>query len=435
MHTFQLILRYLVAAILSILSIPYTFSQDTFDTFFERKSLRIDFILSGNAETQSAALQQLREEPIWGGPIINRIDPFEYGGYYIKLYDKTTNDILYTKGFNTLFEEWRTTEQAQAETQAWTNSISVPYPKHPVLFELLTRNRKSNQFEPLMRVEIDPQSIFIDRSPLKSHRVNQIRNYGEPSDKVDLVFVPEGYTEAEMAKFANDVQRFTHSLFKTPPFSTRHTDFNIWSVELPSEESGTDISGQGIFKNTALNSGFYTFGVDRYLTTPDMKSIRDAVWNVPCDAIFILVNSDKYGGGGMYNFYAIGTADNERTSVIFIHEFGHSFAGLADEYFESETAYNDFYSLTIEPWEPNITTLVNFESKWKDLLPTSTPIPTPSEKPYIDKPGVFEGGGYVSKGIYRPMDHCMMRNYAPFCPACSRAILHMIDYLTDKKIK
>ena len=154
----------------------------------------------------------------------------------------------------------------------------------------------------------------------------------------------EGYTADEQEKFVADANRFTEALFATPPFTTRRNDFNVWAVCLVSEESGTDVSGKGIFKNTALNSGYYTFGVDRYLTTPDMKSIRDAVWNVPCDAIFLLINTDMYGGGGMYNFYACGTADNPRTPVVFTHEFGHSFAGLADEYFSSEVAYQDFYT-------------------------------------------------------------------------------------------
>lgn len=432
MHLLHFISRCWSIIMLSAISSLHTFSQTGFDTYFENKSLRIDFALSGNSEGQSAALQQMREEPYWGGPQKNLIDPFEYGGYYVKVYNQSSDKLLYSKGFNTLFEEWLTTEQAKTETQSWTNSISIPYPKQPVVFELLARNRADNQFATLMKLTIDPATIFIDRSPLKKHKVNQIQQKGDPVNKVDLVFLPEGYTEAEMGKFTADAQRFTESLFKTPPFDTRRDDFNVWAVELPSEEAGMDISGEGIFKNTALNAGFYTFGVDRYLTTPDMKSIRDAAWNVPCDAIFILVNSERYGGGGMYNFYAIGTADNERTAVVFVHEFGHSFAGLADEYFQSEVAYSDFYSLTAEPWEPNITTLINFETKWKDLLPANTPVPTPLDAPHADKLGVFEGGGYLSKGIYRPMDHCMMRDYAPFCPACSRAILRMIDYWIDK---
>lgn len=407
-------------------------AQSEFDKHFTKKSLRIDFALSGNSQFQAAAIQQLREEPIWGGPVKNLIDKFNYGGYYVNLYDKANNELIYSRGFNTLFEEWRTTEQAKTETQSWTNSISIPYPKTTVVVEITARDKEDMQFHPLLKMDIDPASIFIDRGKLKENKVTQIQYKGEPNEKVDLVFIAEGYTASEQDKFVADARKFSETLFQTPPYTTQRENFNIWAVNLISEDSGTDVSGKGIYKNTALNSGYYTFGVDRYLTTQDMKSIRDAVWNVPCDAVFILVNTDTYGGGGMYNLYAMGTADNEQTQHVFVHEFGHSFAGLADEYFSSEVAYQDFYNLKYEPWEPNITTLVDFDSKWKDLLPANTPVPTPLDDAHKDKAGVFEGGGYIAKGIYRPMDHCMMRDYAPFCPACSRAILRMIDFLSDK---
>ena len=407
-------------------------AQGNFEDSFTEKSLRIDFALSGNKDSQSAAIERLREEPVWGGPRKNLVDTFRYGGYYINVYDAASDSLLYARGFNTLFEEWRTTEQARTETQSWTNSITIPYPKAPVRIELTARDRSDMRFHPLLTQTVDPASIFIDRGKLKENTVTRLRYNGEPAGKVDLVFVAEGYTADEQAKFVADARRFEEALFATPPFDTRRADFNIWAVGTVSEESGTDLSGKGVFKHTALNSGYYTFGIDRYLTTPDMKAVRDAVWNVPCDAIFILVNTDAYGGGGMYNFYAMGTADHPRTPVVFVHELGHSLAGLADEYFSSEVAYQDFYNLKYEPWEPNITTLVDFGSKWKDLLPTGTPIPTPLDEEHREKPGVFEGGGYVAKGIYRPMDHCMMRDYAPFCPACVRAIHRMIDFLTDK---
>ena len=208
------------------------------------------------------------------------------------------------------------------------------------------------QFHPLLKMDIDPASIFIDRGKLKDNKVTQIQYKGDSSEKVDLVFIAEGYTADDQDKFVADAKKFTESLFQTPPYTTQRENFNVWAVNLISEDRGTDISGKGIYKNTALNSGYYTFGVDRYLTTPDMKSIRDAVWNVPCDAIFLLVNTDTYGGGGMYNFYAMGTADNERTQHVFVHEYGHSFAGLADEYFSSEVAYQDFYNLNNYPGSP-----------------------------------------------------------------------------------
>jgi len=423
--------KFILSLLSLILCVP-AFAQIDFNKYFENKTLRIDFALSGNAQTQSAAIIQLREEPVWGGPIKNLIDKFNYGGYYVNIYDKGSNKLIYSRGFNTLFEEWRTTKEAETETQSWTNCAVTPFPKSKVVVELTARDKKDMQFHSLLKMDVDPASIFIDRGKLKENKIYQIQNNGDSNEKVDLVFIAEGYTADQQEKFVADAKRFTEALFATSPYTSHRSDFNVWAVELVSEESGTDISGKGVFKNTALNTGYYTFGLDRYLTTRDIKSIRDAVWNVPCDAIFLLINASTYGGGGMYNFYAGGTADNERTPMVFTHEFGHSFAGLADEYFSSTVAYQDFYNLKYEPWEPNITTLVNFESKWKDLLPAGTPIPTPLTGQYKDKVGVFEGGGYISKGIYRPMDHCMMRDYAPFCPACSRAIVRMIDFLSDK---
>lgn len=409
------------------------FAQGKFNAYFESKTLRVDFTLSGNSTFQTAAIEQMREEPVWGGPVKNLIDQFGYGGYYVNVYDRQSNALIYSRGFNTLFEEWLSTDQAKEETQAWTNTVAIPFPKKEITLEITARDKKDMQFHTLLKQNIDPVSIFIDRGKLKENKVFNIQQKGNSNEKIDLVFVAEGYTDAEQAKFEADARRFAESLFTIPPFDKCKDDFNVWGVGLVSEESGTDTSGKGIYKNTALNSGYYTFGVDRYLTTPDIRSIRDAVWNVPCDAIFVLVNAETYGGGGMYNFYAIGTADNERTLHVFVHEFGHSFAGLADEYFSSEVAYNDFYNLKHEPWEPNITTLVDFDKKWKDLLPANTPVPTPLTDQYKEKTGVFEGGGYVAKDIYRPADHCMMRDYAPFCEACSRAILRMVNYFCDKE--
>ncbi|MDR2145771.1 MAG: IgA Peptidase M64 [Tannerella sp.] len=406
-------------------------AQDVYNQYFTDKQLRIDFALSGNVDFQAAALIQLREEPVWSGPRKNLIDPFEFGGYMLTASDKASGKRIYSRGFNTLFEEWRATEQAKTETQSWTNSVVMPFPKDTVEIKLLARNRDSGAFDTLMRLDIDPKSIFIDRGKLADNQIEIIQSKGKPHEKVDLVFVAEGYTAAEKDKFMADAKRFTDSLFVIPPFAGRRDDFNVTAVFVESADKGTDLSGKGIFQHTAFNSGFYTFATERYLTTSDMKSIRDAVWNVPCDAIFMLVNSSVYGGGGMYNFYSIGTADNEQTIHVFVHEFGHSFAGLADEYFYDDDM-SDFYNRKVEPWEPNITTLVDFSRKWKKMLSPKTPIPTPLKTPYAAKLGVFEGGGYTSKGVYRPSDHCMMRDYAPFCPVCNKTILQMIDFWTDK---
>ena len=417
---------------LSALLFMQACTQSTYDRYFEDKSLRIDYMSIGDAKTQTAVVHELREEPVWGGPKKNLIEPFGYGEYLMEIYDASSDELIYSRSFCSLFGEWRTTAEAKTEIQAWYNSMSIPYPKDRIIVDLKARNKADMKFYSIMRHEIDPSSMFIDKAPLVDNKVVKIQDNGGPTDKVDLVFIAEGYTEAELDKFFKDAERFSEALFACPPFDTCRDDFNVWAVGTVSMDSGTSSSGIGIYKNTALKTGYYTFGLDRYLTTKDMKSIKDATWNVPCDAVFLLINAETYGGGGIYNSYACGTADNARTLNVFTHEFGHSFAGLGDEYFESEVAYESYYNLEKELWEPNITTLVEFDRKWKDLLPEGTPIPTPLNDETKDKIGVFEGGGYLSEGIYRPMDHCMMRDYAPFCPACSRAILQMVDFLSDK---
>ena len=417
---------------LSALLFMQACTQSTYDRYFEDKSLRIDYMSIGDAKTQTAVVHELREEPVWGGPKKNLIEPFGYGEYLMEIYDVASGELIYSRSFCSLFGEWRTTAEAKTETQAWYNSMSIPYPKDRIIVDLKARNKADMKFYSIMRHEIDPSSMFIDKAPLVDNKVVKIQDNGGPTDKVDLVFIAEGYTEAELDKFFKDAERFSEALFACPPFDTCRDDFNVWAVGTVSMDSGTSSSGIGIYKNTALKTGYYTFGLDRYLTTKDMKSIKDATWNVPCDAVFLLINAETYGGGGIYNSYACGTADNARTLNVFTHEFGHSFAGLGDEYFESEVAYESYYNLEKELWEPNITTLVEFDRKWKDLLPEGTPIPTPLNDETKDNIGVFEGGGYLSEGIYRPMDHCMMRDYAPFCPACSRAILQMVDFLSDK---
>lgn len=423
----------ILASLAAIVSVAPLMGQDAFERYFEPKSLRIDFALSGNASEQYAAIQQLREEPVWAGPRKNLIDRFNYGGYYIQVYDAATNTLIYSRGFNTLFEEWRTTEFAKTEYQSWNNSASIPFPRQKVRVEITARDRKDMRFHPLLQTEVDPSSIFIDRGKLTENKVVAIQENGPSAEKVDLVFVAEGYTASEADKFTADARRFTEALFRTAPYDRCRDDFNVWAVMVPSAESGTDCSGKGVYRNTALNTGYYTFGVDRYLTTQDMKPIRDAVWNVPTDAIFLLINADTYGGGGMYNFYACGTAGHPKTPEVFTHEFGHSFAGLGDEYYTSDVAYSDFYNLDYEPWEPNITTLKDFDSKWKNLLDKDTPVPTPATPGNEQKVGVYEGGGYSAKGIYRPMQHCMMNDLKPFCPACSQAILRMVDYYCDRE--
>jgi hypothetical protein len=233
-----------------------------------------------------------------------------------------------------------------------------------------------------------------------------------------------------MEKFRVDCAKFRDWLFATDPYSEYEKKINIWMVLAASEEPGTDIPGDSIYRNTIMNSNFYTFGSERYLTTADYKSVRNLAANAPCDQVIILVNSEKYGGGGIYNFYAISTTGHLNSDLVFTHEFGHSFAGLGDEFYNAEVAVEDFYPLDVEPWEPNITTLVDFDSKWQDMLAPGTPIPTPADSAWQDKVGVYEGGGYMDKGVYRPYLDCSMNviKFNNFCPVCQRAIERTIEY-------
>jgi hypothetical protein len=255
---------------------------------------------------------------------------------------------------------------------------------------------------------------------------------GDPAHKIDIVILPEGYTAAEMDKFKADCDKFTKGLFTVEPYTKNRDKFNIHSVLAPSAESGSDIPADKVWKNTILNSSFYTFDSDRYLMTSDNKSVRDLAANAPYDQIYILVNTKKYGGGAIYNLYSASVNSNASSAKIFVHEFGHGFAGLADEYDDGSTSFNDMYPLNTEPWEPNITTLVKFESKWKGMLAANTPIPTPLENNTGMKVGVYEGAGYVAKGIYRPSADCLMRTFKgdKFCLVCEAAIQRMIDLYT-----
>ena len=231
-------------------------------------------------------------------------------------------------------------------------------------------------------------------------------------------------------KFRTDVKMMADALFIEAPFREYKDKFNIWAVESVSQDSGTDIPGEKLYANTILNSTFYTFNLDRYLTTTDIKTVNDYAASVPHDNIIVLINSERYGGGGVYNYYSGTTVGHALSKIVFIHEFGHGFAGLADEYYSSTVAYDEFYPLNVEPWEPNITTRVNFSNKWGKMIKPGIPVPTPAEEKYKNETGLFEGGGYSAKGIFRPEFDCRMKSNGPkgYCSVCAEAVRKTIEY-------
>ncbi len=416
-----------------LLIVPFfSFSQPEFQKYFKDQSLRFDFLLGGNSSTEKIYPEQIKKEKFWAGSKKNLIAPFEYGNYRFRVFDEKSDSLLFNKGFSTLFEEWQSTAEAKEIDKTFYQTAIFPFPKQKVRLEIDSRQR-DGIFKNIYKTSIDPDNYFILDEPSIQFETFEVLNNGNPENKIDIVILAEGYTTSEMNKFKEDAKRVTNYLFDEEPFKSEMEKFNVTAVLTPSLESGTDIPGEHVYKNTCFNSTFYTFDVSRYLTTSDMRPILDAAANVPYDHIYVLVNAERYGGGGFYNFLTVCTSDNDLTKEVFVHEFGHGFAGLADEYYDSEVAYDEFYNQKVEPWEPNITTLIDFDSKWKNMVDKSVEIPTPRDLMNSEKVGVYEGGGYSSKGIYSPFIDCRMKSNTArhFCPVCQESIKKMISFYTE----
>jgi hypothetical protein len=407
--------------------------QVEFDDYFFPNTLRIDYYIAGDVNNETVYLNQVKQEPYWGGPRKHLIDPFNSGTYRIAVFDSVTGTLLFTKGFSNLFQEWKRTPEATKVQRSFEQTAIVPFPRQTIRFQVEKRKYEDGKFEKLFQMYINPNSYFISRK--KIHEVPFVKYYdsGDPENKVDIAFIAEGYTKDQMDKFLKDAKRISDYFLSQEPYIEYKDRFNFYAIKSPSDESGVDVPGRRIYVNTAINSSFYTFDMDRYLTSPNTKEVYDIAANVPYDVIFVLVNSKIYGGGGFYNHFGESTVDNFFSEIVSIHEFGHTFAGLADEYYTSEVTYSDFYNTKVEPWEPNITTNVDFDSKWKYMVKKGIPIPTPRDEKYQNDVGMFEGGGYVAKGVYSPMEDCRMKSNeaAGFCPVCQQAIIRMIKFYSE----
>lgn len=422
-------MRTIISFILFI--VPLTINaQSDFDKYFTDKNLRFDFMFSGNNRKISVYPVGMKQEPYWSGSKVNLINSINNGNFKYEVFDSTGNTLIYSRAFCTLFQEWQTTEEAKSIERSFYEVATMPYPRYKVRFALSMRERNGN-FSKLYETAIDPADIFIRKEDPIKVNLSKINGTGDPHTSVDIAFIAEGYKADEMQKFRDDVKKMSEYLFAEAPYSDYKDKINIWAVEAISQDSGTDIPGENMYVNTALNSSFYTFGIDRYLTTQDIKSVNDFAAAAPHDYIIILINSSLYGGGGVYNYYCGTTTGHPLSPKVFIHEFGHGFAGLADEYYSSSVAYDEFYPLNVEPWEPNITTMVNFESKWRKMIGKDVPSPTPAEEKYNNVVGLFEGGGYSAKGIFRSELDCRMKsnNQKGYCAVCRNSIREMIEFL------
>lgn len=417
--------------ILFILFITTAVCATNFDEYFENKTMRVDFYHYGDKNSDNIIFHKIYEEKYWGGSKVNLIDTIGYGNYFFKVFDKKSDKLIFSRGFSSLFQEWQFTEEAKSKQRVFNETIVFPYPKNEIILKIFRRDRRNNFIEEFSQI-INPTDIYIAKESKNNYDFEKLYFNSAPEKALDIVLIPEGYTASEIEKFRKRAKEFSDFMLSISPFDEYKNKINFWLIISPSEESGCDIPGQNVWKNTLLNSTFYTFESERYLMTTEMWKIRDIASNVPYDQIFILVNTDKYGGGGIYNYYSITSADNPLSAKVFVHEFGHGFVGLADEYGDDPT-YIDYYPSDIEPWEANITTLADFNSKWEKYVDASIPIPTPNDLKYQDKIGVFEGAGYASKKVYRSTYDSIMRSLKSneFNFVCKQAIRKMLNFISE----
>ena len=413
-------------------------SAQNFSEHFANRTLRIDYIFAGNADSQIVALDELASSEGWAGRRVNLDKVPVRGNGEVKMIDSQSGKIIYRTTFSSLFQEWLVTEEATQVAKSFEASFLVPFPKQEAFVEITLLSNEGKKQTSLCH-KIDPQDKLIrnmDSRPVAPHEY--LMKSGTAEECIDIAIVAEGYTSEEMDIFMRDARTACEEIFRYEPFASHKQRFNVVAVKLASKQSDVSVPQEDVWRQTALNSNFHTFYSPRYLTTNSVHLIHDSLAGVDYEHLIILANTDTYGGGGIYNSYTLTTAHNPQFKPVVVHEFGHSFGALADEYFYEQADHTEnTYKLGYEPWEQNITTLVDFESKWKDMLDKRTKIPTePTDKRKENYTvGVYEGGGYITKGMYRPAVVCRMRDNVAtqFCPVCQRAIERIILYNTEQE--
>lgn len=384
----------------------------------QERTLRMDYIFSGTDRSSEISLDEMSCFEGWAGRTFNPGKVPVSGNGQLLMTDAGTGDTLYRQSFSTLFQEWKTTEEATRIRKSFENVFLLPMPSEKAFVKIEIYDFFGNVSASL-RNEVDPQDVLIRHlSPVPAPYRYLLQN-GKPEEKIDVAIVAEGYASDEMDLFYSDAQAAMEAILAHEPFGEYADRFNFVAVALESADSGVSVPGKGEWKDTALKSHFNTFYMDRYLTTLRLKNMHDKLCGIPYEHIVILANTDTYGGGGIYNSYTLTTAHHPAFRPVVVHEFGHSFAGLADEYYYDDQ-FVEYYYPDCEPWEQNITTLFDFESKWKDMLDEG-------------KAELLEGAGYQSKGVYRGSEDCRMHtNKAEgFCPVCRRAISRIIEFYTQ----
>lgn len=415
------------------LLVANSLSSQNFSDYFVDKTLRIDYLLTGDAKQQDICLDEISALPQWAGRRHHLAELPLQGCAQVIVRDSLSHNRIYTTSFSSLFSEWLSTDEAKTVKKGFEHTVLLPYPLHTVEIETNLCDAYGKTVAHIKHF-VNPKDILIHTKGNNHVTPHQyLLQNGDYARCIDVAILAEGYTAAEANTFYHDAKEACESLFSYEPFKSMKKRFNVVAVASPSIESGISVPGNHLWKNTAFLSHFNTFYSDRYLTTTHLKLINDALAGIPYEHIIILANTETYGGGGIYNDFTLTAAHHPMFRPVVVHEFGHSFGGLADEYFYEGDVMDNTYPLSVEPWEPNITTRVHFESKWQDMLKTETPVPTPAKDRLKYPIGVYEGAGYAEKGIYRGSFDCRMRSNqsTAFCPICQRALKRLINFYTE----
>jgi len=443
------------------------------------QTMRVDYYHTGNAREEHYSLDRVVLEPLpWAGNPARPIDDTNRGKYFFEVVDAVSGTVAFSRGFSSIYGEWETTGEAKDVDRTFSESLRFPAPDKPV--RIIVRKRDArNAFRDVWTLKVDPADKFVTRGAESRDAgpVIKLHESGDPATKLDLLILGDGYTARERGKFERDARRLVTVLLATSPFKERQRDINVWGLSPAAAQSGISRPSQHIYRRSPVGATYDAFDSERYVLTFENKAFRDIAANAPYDVVEILVNSATYGGGGIYGLYSTVAADSVWAPYIFVHEFGHHVAGLADEYYTSDVAYLPAAD-RVEPWEPNVTALADPAAlKWKDLVTPGTPVPTPwpkedferytreiqqtrreiraanrpeaemdalfrdeekrdtallNEGPHAGRVGVFEGANYEARGYYRPQADCIMftRDNVPFCAVCRRAIAEILDLLT-----
>ena len=433
-------------------------------------TLRVQYVHTGTATEERFALRTVAREGAWPGPRTGLVEDERLGVYRVEVRDVASGAVVFAQGFASIFGEWMTTAEAKSTPRGFDESVRFPEPSAPVDVAIARRGTNGS-YQTLWTVRVDPRAPLVDRAPAPAGvRVWAVQESGPPAEKVDLLLIGDGYTAAERDKWHRDAARLAEALFAAPPFRERRRDFNVWAIDIASDESGVSRPSDGVYRRSALRATYDAFGSERYVLAFDDARLREVAAAAPYDFIEIVVNDRKYGGGGIHNLYATVAADNAFTPYVFVHEFGHHFAALGDEYYTSPDVYEAAAGRP-EPPDPNVTADPR-AAKWKDLVAGGTPLPTPWPKedfergqkayqerrkqiraahrpeaemealfaeekarstallgPLTGRVGAYEGALYESTGYYRPEADCIMftRDEVGFCAVCRRAIEAAID--------